>query len=239
MSDRHNLPRLERSKYQNFAVVFWTHTLEPRATGWLDDPFHREFRETLVHAGAKYHLFCPVYCLMPDHFHVVWMGLRLASDQLNATRFLRKQVNRMLAGEELVNRTNLPKHFRSPACGDGAISSVTGKLAGDGKMASASQPWLRPPAPRPIAVQHQPHDHVLREEERKRGVFARTCFYTLNNPVRAKLVDGAWEWPFSGAVLPGYPSVWPFDEDYWPLFWRLYEKEREAAPTEPSQGENS
>lgn len=228
MSDRHNLPRLERSKYQNFAVIFWTHTLEPRATGWLDEMVHREFREVLVHAGAKYHLFCPVYCLMPDHFHVVWMGLKLTSDQLNATQFLRKQVNRLLAGEELVDRTNLPKHLRSPACEGGAISPTSGK-----NMATASQPWLRTRPHRPLELQHQPHDHVLREEERKRDAFTKTCFYTLNNPVRAKLVECAWDWPFSGAVLPGYPSVWPFDEDYWPLFWKLYEKEREPAPTEP------
>ena len=34
------------------------------------------------------------------------------------------------------------------------------------------------------------------------------------------LVERAWDWPFSGAVFAGYPSLWPFDEDYWPLFWK-------------------
>lgn len=219
MSERHSLPRLERAKYQNFAAVFWTHNLEPRATGWLDETLHREFREVLVHAGGKYHLFCPAYCLMPDHFHLIWLGLKLGSDQLNATLFLRKQVNRLLAGEALVDRTNLPKHLRSPACKGGANSPAKEK------MVPASQPWLR--------LQHQAHDHVLREEERKRNAFAKTCFYVLENPVRKKLVERAWDWPFSGAVLPGYPSLWPFDEDFWPLFWKLYESEREPPPKEP------
>jgi REP element-mobilizing transposase RayT len=171
---------LERHLYQGHAVIFWTNTLEARARGWLTPAFHAIFREMLLHASAREHLFCPVYCLMPDHLHLVWMGLRCESDQLNAMKFL---------------RTHLEK-----ALGEG-------------------REW-----------QHQPHDHVLREEERKRNAFASFCFYTLANPVRDKLVEHERAWPFLGAVVPGYPALSPLAEGFWEIFWKLYVGAREAEP---------
>jgi REP element-mobilizing transposase RayT len=174
------LPRLDRHKYQGHAVVFWTNTLEERARGWLTPAFHSKFRELMLHAAAREHLFCPAYCLMPDHLHLVWMGIRRESDQLNAMKFLRTRLE--------------------PALG-------------------AGREW-----------QHQPHDHVLREEERKRNAFAGFCFYTLANPVRGELVQQERDWPFSGAIIPGYPDVHPMDEGYWELFWKLYVAAREAEP---------
>jgi putative transposase len=226
MSDRNTLPRLDREKYQGFAAMFWSHSLELRATGWLDETFHRDFRELMAHAAAKYHLVCPAYCLMPDHFHLVWLGLAPETDQLNATQFLRKQINRLLAGAELADRTKLSTDLRGVGCEGGVALSSS---AGRGMPPTASQPWLRPPVRRSIQLQHQGHDHVLPEEERKRNAFAKTCFYVLENPKRAKLVEHAWNWPFSGALFAGYPSLWPFGEDYWPLFWKLYIKAREGS----------
>ena len=88
----HHLPRLAPEFYRGFAVVHWTITLERRATGWLDELFHFHFRELLLHAAAREGLFCPVYCLMPDHAHLLWMGLRVESDQRNAMKFLRKHL---------------------------------------------------------------------------------------------------------------------------------------------------
>ncbi len=38
---------------------------------------------------------------MPDHLHVMFLGLAMASDQLNGVKFLRLQLNRLLAGEPL------------------------------------------------------------------------------------------------------------------------------------------
>ena len=93
----HHLPRLAPEFYRGFAVVLWTTTLERRATGWLDELFHLHFRELLLHAAARQSLFCPVYVLMPDHLHVVWMGMRLRSDQRLASRFLRKHLASALA----------------------------------------------------------------------------------------------------------------------------------------------
>ncbi|MCU0784793.1 MAG: hypothetical protein MUF81_12280 [Verrucomicrobia bacterium] len=87
-----NLPRLLAHHYQGHAVVFWTFTLEARARGWLTPAFHAAFRETLLHAAARQSLMCPAYCLMPDHLHFVWMGLRRGSDQLKGVRFLRRHL---------------------------------------------------------------------------------------------------------------------------------------------------
>jgi len=93
----HHLPRLAPQCYRGFAVVHWTITLERRAKGWLDDIFHLKFRELLLHAGAREGLYCPAYVLMPDHIHLVWMGLQVSSDQRNAMKFLRKHLAAELA----------------------------------------------------------------------------------------------------------------------------------------------
>ena len=178
------LPRLGRHHYQGHAVVFWTNTLEERARGWLTLAFQATFRELMLHAAAREWLFCPAYCLMPDHLHLIWMGLRRESDQLNAMKFLRTHLE--------------------PALGGG-------------------REW-----------QHQPHDHVLREEERRRNAFASFCFYTLANPVRDELVKKESDWPYSGAIIPGYPSVHPLSDGFWGLFWKLYVNEREAEPPPPT-----
>lgn len=100
------LPRLPREFYQGRAAVLWTHTFEHRATGWLDDKFHAQFREVLLHAGARYHLACPVYVLMPDHWHLVWLGLAEESDQRNATRMLRKHLQSHLRSARLQDRAH-------------------------------------------------------------------------------------------------------------------------------------
>ena len=96
----HHLPRLAPEFYRGLAVVHWTITLERRATGWLDDLFHLHFRELLLHAAARQGLLCPAYVLMPDHIHLLWMGLRTKSDQRDAMRFLRKHL-----AAELVRRS--------------------------------------------------------------------------------------------------------------------------------------
>ena len=117
---------------------------------------------------------------MPDHLHLIWMGLRRECDQLNAMKFLRSE---------------LKSHLNN------------------------GRDW-----------QHQAHDHVLREEDRRCNAFAAFCFYTLANPVREKLVESESQWPFSGCVIPGYPRMNPFQDDYWELFWKLYQQTREAEP---------
>ena len=125
----------------------------------------------MLHTAAREGLLCPTYCLMPDHLHLVWMGLRLDSDQRNGMAFLRTHLEPML----------VPHRF-----------------------------------------QNQAHDHVLKEEERRRNAFATVCHYILANPVRAELVKLPGEWTFNGAVVPGYPKLHPLQSDFWPKFWKLY-----------------
>jgi len=84
-----SLPRLPREHYQGDAVVFWTLTVFDKAKGWLTPGFHQRFQNLMLHAAVREGLVCPIYCLMPDHIHLVWMGLRLDSDQINGMAFLR------------------------------------------------------------------------------------------------------------------------------------------------------
>ncbi|MEM0966818.1 MAG: hypothetical protein AAGJ81_11770 [Verrucomicrobiota bacterium] len=74
----------------------------------------------------------------------------------------------------------------------------------------------------PAQWQHQPQDHVLREEEREREAFTSTCHYILENPLRKNLVKDRREWEVSGCVIPGYADIdWRL-EDFWMRFWRIY-----------------
>ena len=82
-------------------------------------------------------------------------------------------------------------------------------------------------------LQKQSHDSVLREKDRVRGAFAKACFYVLDNPRQDGLVADPHEWPHLGAIVPGYPFMHPFKEDFWPLFWKFYEQHRGATPKEP------
>lgn len=170
------LPRLASEFYQGDAVVHWTMPIAGRNQNWLNNLFHAHFREIVVHAAVRQNLLCPAYCLMPDHIHLVLMGLKTDSDQRKALKFLREYVGKAL---------------------------------------------------QPFRFQHQAHDHVLRDEERKRNAFAKVCFYILANPVRAGLIEENGAWPYQGAVVPGYPDVDPMDQDFWPLFWKLYHQIRD------------
>ena len=170
------LPRLARECYQGHAAVHWTLTVFDRGSGWLNELFHSQFREIMIHTAVREGLLCPAYCLMPDHIHLMWLGLRRDSDQKNGMPFLRTHLEPLLS---------------------------------------------------PHKFQPQAHDHVLREEERKRGAFAKICFYILANPVRAKLIKEAERWPFCGAIVPGYPKLHPLDDDFWPKFWKLFQQMRQ------------
>jgi REP element-mobilizing transposase RayT len=92
-----HLPRLPREHYQGDAMVHWTLPTFDRATGWLSDTFHSSFRQLMLHTAAREGLFCPAYCLMPDHLHLVWLGLRQDTDQFNGMAFLRTYLEPALA----------------------------------------------------------------------------------------------------------------------------------------------
>ena len=86
-------------------------------------------------------------------------------------------------------------------------------------------------------LQRQAYDHVLREEERERGAVEATLLYVAQNPVRAKLVEEAREWTFSGAMAIGYPDLDWRDEGFEEKIWRIYQMELERdVGGEDSQG---
>ena len=82
-----------------------------------------------------------------------------------------------------------------------------------------------------IRLQKQSHDRVLRENQRKRGAFADACRYVLCNPHRGGLVADPMLWPYSGSVVPGFPDLSPFTANFWPIFWRAYEKNQDPLPS--------
>ncbi|MDA7921517.1 hypothetical protein N9B73_07155 [Verrucomicrobiales bacterium] len=70
--------------------------------------------------------------------------------------------------------------------------------------------------------QKQAYDNVLREKDRERDAFAKVIGYLNENPVRAGYVELWKEWDFSGCMVPGYPELDPFSDDYWDRFWRIH-----------------
>jgi putative transposase len=98
MSDQDGdyLSRLPAAAYHGQAYAHWSMTMEDRETGWLIPIFYYKFREILTHTAFRYGLCCPVYCCMPDHLHLLWVGITDECDQRLATRFFRRQLNLVL-----------------------------------------------------------------------------------------------------------------------------------------------
>jgi REP element-mobilizing transposase RayT len=150
-------------------------TMERRQTGWLIPIFYYKFRELLTHAAFRFGLACPIYCCMPDHIHLLWVGIAESCDQRLAARYFRKQLNPILA-----------------------------KLGAE--------------------FQQQSHDHVLREHEIERSAFEDVAAYIVQNPERAGLVPegGFRNYRYTGCLIPGYPELNVWSDDYWDRFWRVY-----------------
>ena len=91
-----SLKRLSREFYQGHSYVHWSLSIEDRKTGWLTPVFYYRFREILTHTMFRYQLVCPIYCCMPDHIHLMWIGLSQSTDQLNAMKYFRRLLNRDL-----------------------------------------------------------------------------------------------------------------------------------------------
>jgi hypothetical protein len=95
--DHDYLRRLPLESYRGQAYVHWSMTMDDRKTGWLVPIFYYKFREILTHTMFRYGLCCPIYCCMPDHLHLLWVGIFDSSDQRNAVKFFRSQLNPILA----------------------------------------------------------------------------------------------------------------------------------------------
>jgi putative transposase len=103
-----HLPRLPPENYRGQAYVHWSMTIEDRKTGWLVPIFYYKFRELLTHTAFRFGLCCPIYCCMPDHLHMLSIGIVDACDQRLASRYLRKQLNAVL--EKLSHRLQREAH---------------------------------------------------------------------------------------------------------------------------------
>jgi len=51
----------------------------------------------MLHTLVRYDLHCPVYCLMPDHVHFIWIGCSARSDQKLAATFFRRFTDGLLS----------------------------------------------------------------------------------------------------------------------------------------------
>jgi REP element-mobilizing transposase RayT len=91
-----HLKRLPAEFYRGDARVHWSMTIDGRRIGWLTPVFYYRFRELLTHTAFRFELACPVFCCMPDHLHLLWMGLNDLTDQLQALRYFRKYLNQDL-----------------------------------------------------------------------------------------------------------------------------------------------
>ena len=90
------LKRLPAEHYRGQAYVHWSMTMQDRKTGWLIPTFHYKFREILTHTMFRYGVCCPIYCCMPDHLHLLWIGILDGSDQRTAAKYFRKKLNPVL-----------------------------------------------------------------------------------------------------------------------------------------------
>ena len=90
------LKRLPPEFYRGESYIHWSMTIEERKKGWLVPIFYYKFREILTHTMFRYGVACPIYCCMPDHLHLLWIGLLTDSDQRKAVKYFRKQLNPIL-----------------------------------------------------------------------------------------------------------------------------------------------
>ena len=107
MKTKHHeyLKRLPPEYYCGQAYVHWSLTMEDRKTGWLNPIFYYKYREILTHTTFRFGLCCPIYCCMPDHIHMLWVGILNDCDQRTAMRYFRKQLTPVL--EKLETRFQL------------------------------------------------------------------------------------------------------------------------------------
>lgn len=93
MTKRDHLRRLPPEYYRGDAMVHWSLTIHDRKQGWLSPVFYYRFRELMTQSAFRYGFACPIFCLMPDHLHMIWMGLFDWSDQRLAMKHFAKSCN--------------------------------------------------------------------------------------------------------------------------------------------------
>ncbi|WP_050027559.1 transposase [Verrucomicrobium sp. BvORR034] len=88
--DKNRLPKLHPNAYQQFSATHWTLCINDRRKGWLNSDWHAQFREVLLHALVRHNAACAMYCIMPDHAHLLIVGTSFESDQRLFIRYLKR-----------------------------------------------------------------------------------------------------------------------------------------------------
>lgn len=92
-----HLPRLDQGYYVGRSFIHWTFGIEGRDTSWLTPHFHQEWRLSLLHTCGRFRLACAAYVLMPDHIHLLTLGLTDDANQRSAVSFLRRHLHAALS----------------------------------------------------------------------------------------------------------------------------------------------
>ncbi len=139
---RDYLRRLPAEAYRGRAYVHWSMGIENRRSGWLNNSFHVRWREILLHAVARYHLACPAYVLMPDHWHILWIGLGEDSDQRKAAKFFREYSGHLLRESGCQLQKQAYDHvLRDQEQSVDAFSTVAGYILANPERANLSDDW--------------------------------------------------------------------------------------------------
>ncbi len=69
---KHRLPDV---MYHGRKCIAFTATEAARRSCLAREDIHQAMRESLTSASVRHASLVPVYCLMPDHFHVMFLGL--------------------------------------------------------------------------------------------------------------------------------------------------------------------
>ncbi|MCC5838796.1 MAG: hypothetical protein JJT96_01625 [Opitutales bacterium] len=111
-----------------------------RSTGWLSPTVHLAFREAFLHAQTREGLACPVYVLMPDHLHCLWIGASPASDQRLAARALRRQITNLIRPHRLQDQAH-DHVLREEERTEGAFATVWQYMAENPRRAGLVDDW--------------------------------------------------------------------------------------------------
>jgi putative transposase len=141
MTPRERLPRMGAEFYRGEAMVHWTMAMKSRAAGWLDARLHAGLREALLHVGARFFLCCPVYCLMPDHAHFLFAGLREESDQRGAMRMFRKSFGELLPQGVVLQRQAHDHVLREKERERGAFETIADYVLRNPERAGLVADW--------------------------------------------------------------------------------------------------
>jgi REP element-mobilizing transposase RayT len=135
-----HLPRLARIHYQGRAVVHWTFTLDRREPLLACERTHHRWQTILLHACARHHLVAPLYVLMPDHAHVLRIGLSSDSDQWLAANFLRRHTRAALAPRDWQKQTH-DHVLRENERTRGALASIAHYICENPRRAGLVEDW--------------------------------------------------------------------------------------------------